>query len=135
MNRETTFIYKYAAKENAEVRAIRKKYLPREDNKLEEFKRLDGMVQISGTIEALCVGIGGTVVFGLGLCLGMQVLGSGLFAIALGVLLGIIGIGGMVVAYPLYRKVFAKTKEKLAPRILELSAELTDGKNLHFNKT
>lgn len=87
------------------------------------------MVQNSGTMKSLCVGIGGALVFGLGLCLAMQVIGSGIFAIALGVILGIIGIGGMVVAYPIYRKVFGKTKEKLAPRILELSAELSGEKH------
>ena len=79
-------------------------------------------------IESLCAGIGGALVFGLGLCLAMQVIGSGVLMTALGVLLGILGIGGMIVAYPIYRKVFGKTKEKLAPRILELTAELTDGK-------
>ena len=126
---DTTFSYRYSAKENKEVQEIRRKYLPREESKLEELKRLDDMVQNSRTMKSLCVGIGGALVFGLGLCLAMQVIGSGIFAIALGVILGIIGIGGMVVAYPIYRKVFGKTKEKLAPRILELSAELSGEKH------
>ena len=129
MNQETTFIYKYSAKENAEVQAIRKKYLPREESKFEELKRLDEMVQNSGTLESLCFGIGGALIFGFGLCLAMQVIGSGIFAIVLGVLLGIVGMVSMIVAYPIYRKVFGKTKEKLAPRILELTAELTVEKN------
>ena len=128
MNQETTFIYKYSAKENAEVQAIRKKYLPREESKFEELKRLDCMVQNSGTLESLCAGIGGTLIFGLGLCLAMQVIGSGVLMTALGVLLGILGIGGMIVAYPIYRKVFTNAKTKYAPRILELTAELTGEK-------
>ena len=129
MNQDTTFIYRYSAKENAEVQAIRKKYLPREESKFEELKRLDDVVQNSGTLESLCAGIGGALIFGLGLCLAMQVIGSGVLTTALGVLLGIIGMVSMIVAYPIYRKVFGKTKEKLAPRILELTAELTSGKN------
>ena len=129
MNQETTFIYKYSAKENAEVQAIRKKYLPREESKLEELKRLDEMVQNSGTLESLCFGIGGALIFGFGLCLAMQVIGSGIFAIVLGVLLGIVGMVSMIVAYPIYRKVFTHAKTKYAPRILELTAELTSGKN------
>ena len=128
MNQDTTFIYRYSAKENKEVQEIRRKYLPREESKFEELKRLDDMVQNSGTLESLCFGIGGALVFGLGLCLAMQVIGSGVILIALGVLLGIIGMVSMIVAYPIYRKVFDKTKEKFAPRILELTAELTDGK-------
>ena len=129
MNQDTTFIYRYSAKENKEVQEIRRKYLPREESKLEELKRLDDMVQNSGTPESLCFGIGGVLIFGLGLCLAMQVIGSGIFAIALGVLLGIVGMVSMIVAYPIYRKVFTNAKTKYAPRILELTAELTSGKN------
>ena len=128
MNQETTFIYKYSAKANKEVQEIRNKYLPREESKLEELKRLDYTVQNSGTMESLCFGIGGALIFGLGLCLAMQVIGSGALTTALGVLLGIIGMVSMIVAYPIYRTVFGKTKEKLAPRILELSAELSGEK-------
>ena len=80
-------------------------------------------------MESLCAGIGGALVFSLGMCLAMQVIGSGVFLIALGVLLGIIGMGGMLAAYPVYRKVFDKTKQKLAPRILELTAELSKTSN------
>ena len=126
---ENTFSYKYSAKENAEVQAIRKKYLPKSESKLEELKRLDETVQASGMVESLCAGIGGALIFGLGLCLAMQVIGSGVFTIALGVLLGIIGMAGMIVAYPIYRKVFSKTKARFAPRILELTAELSKTSN------
>lgn len=40
MNQET-FTYSYSAKRNSEVLEIRKKYLPQEESKLEELKRLD----------------------------------------------------------------------------------------------
>ena len=129
MNQDITFIYKYSAKENKEVQEIRQKYLPREESKFEELKRLDYTVQNSGMMESLCSGIGGALIFGLGMCLAMQIIGSGVFLIMLGVLLGIIGLGGMIVAYPVYRKVFDKTKQKFAPRILELTAELSGEKN------
>lgn len=125
MDQENTFSYKYSATENKEVQEIRKKYLTREESKFEELKRLDYTVQNSGMIESLCAGIGGALVFGFGLCLAMQVVGSGGFLIALGVLLGIIGIGGMLAAYPVYRNIFDKTKQKLTPRILELTTELS----------
>lgn len=125
---ENTFSYKYSAKENAEVQAIRKKYLPKSESKLEELKRLDETVQASGMVESLCAGIGGALIFGLGLCLAMQVIGSGLVMMIIGVLIGIVGMAGMLVAYPVYCKVFSATKEKYAPRILELTAELTGEK-------
>lgn len=124
MNQDTTFIYRYSAKENKEVQEIRQKYLPREESKLEELKRLDYTVQNSGMIESLCAGIGGVLVFGLGLCLAMQVIGSGVFAVVLGVLLGVIGMAGMVIAYPVYRKISQKVRSEYAPRILKLTDEL-----------
>ena len=129
MNQDTTFIYRYSAKENKEVQEIRKKYLPREESKFEELKRLDYTVQTAGTLESLCAGIGGALVFGLGMCLAMQIIASSIILIALGVLLGILGIGGMLTAYPVYRKVFNATKEKYTPRILELTAELSKTSN------
>ena len=125
MNQDTTFIYKYSAKENKEVQEIRKKYLPREESKFEELKRLDYTVQNSGMMESLCAGIGGALVFGLGMCLAMQIIGSCIILIALGILLVIIGMVGMLAAYSVYRKVFNKTKQRFAPRILELTAELS----------
>ena len=128
MSQENVFTYKYSAKENQEVQAIRKKYLPQCESKLEELKRLDGIVQSAGMTEALCTGIGGMLVFGLGMCLAMQVIGNGVLMIALGVLLGLIGMVGIAVAYPIYRVVYSKTKSKHAPRILELAEELSGEK-------
>ena len=124
MNQDTTFIYNYSAKENKEIQDIRSKYLPREESKLEELKRLDYTVQNSGMIESLCAGIGGVLIFGLGLCLAMQVIGSGVFSIVLGILLGIVGMIGMIIAYPVYRKMVQKAKADYAPRILQLTDEL-----------
>lgn len=122
---QKTFTYSYSAKQNSEVLAIRKKYLPQEESKLEELKRLDYTVQTSGMTESLSAGIGGALVFGLGMCLAMQVIGSSVLLIVFGILLGFVGIVGMLTAYPVYRKVFNNTKEKLAPRILELTDELS----------
>lgn len=122
MNSENTFSYTYSAPKNQEVLSIRRKYLPQGETKLEELKRLDDLVQNSGVVEALCAGIGGALTFGLGMCLSMGVIGH---AVWLGVILGLIGMAGMLAAFPVYRKRFNKTKDRYAPRILELTAELT----------
>lgn len=122
MNNENTFSYTYSAQENQEVLHIRKKYLPQEENKLEELKRLDYTVQTSGMIESLTVGIGGCLIFGLGLCLAMEVIGH---AVWLGVILGLIGTVGMLAAFPVHRRIFNKAKAQYVPRILELTAELS----------
>lgn len=121
----TTFYYSYCAKQNQEVLAIRKKYLPKCESKFEELKRLDNTVQMSGTVESLCIGIIGALVFGVGLCFAMQVIMSGLLFRALGIIIGLVGMALMLTAYPVYRRIFFKTKERLAPRILELTEELS----------
>ena len=118
---ENTFSYTYSASCNQEVLNIRKKYLPKEETKLEELKRLDSLVQNSGVTESLCAGIGGCLIFGLGLCLAMEVIGQ---IIWLGMILGLVGAVGMLGAFPVYRKFFNKAKAQHTPRILELATEL-----------
>lgn len=129
MNQDITFSYSYSAKENKEVQEIRRKYLPQSESRLDELKRLDSLVQSAGMIESLCAGVSGLLIFGLGLCLSMQVLADGVIFMALGVMLGMIGIVGMLAAYPVYHSVFSKVKDKYTPRILELAEELTGEKN------
>ena len=118
---ENAFSYTYSATCNQEVLNIRKKYLPNEETKLEELKRLDHLVQSSGVTESLCAGIGGCLVFGLGLCLAMEVIGQ---MIWLGVILGLVGAVGMLAAFPVYRKFYNRAKAQHTPRILELVAQL-----------
>lgn len=125
MTQENSFSYTYSAPENQEVLAIRQKYLPREESKLEELKRLDGMVHSAGTIEALCAGIGGCLIFGVAMCFGLEVFG-GVFWPAIP--LGLLGTVGMVAAYPVQKKLTADAKKKYGPRILELANELIDEK-------
>lgn len=120
MEQSNSFNYKYSATENREVQEIRNKYLPKEETKLEELKRLDNKVQKSGILEGLTIGIIGCLVFGVGLCFAMEVIGN---SIPLGVVIGIIGAAIMIVAYPVYRHVYNKTRQKLVPRILELTEE------------
>lgn len=121
---ENAFSYTYSAPENQEVLNIRKKYLPREETKLEELKRLHGAVQNSGMMESLCAGIGGMLIFGLGLCFTMQVIGTGVFHFVLGIALGVVGMIGMIGTYPVYRKMVKKAKSEYAPRILQLTEEI-----------
>ena len=123
MNNDSVFRYSYSAKQNEEVQAIRNKYLPQTESKLDELKRLDQLVNHAGMAQALAIGILGCLVFGLGMCFAMQVIGQ---SVALGAFLGLWGIVAMISAYPVYRIYFRKAKETYRPRILELATELSN---------
>lgn len=126
MSGDGVFRYSYSPQRNSEIEEIRKKYLPQQESKLDELRRLDHSVHSAGTAQALVLGIGGCAVFGLGLCLSMQVLGH---SVLLGVMLGICGAVIMSFAYPVYRAMFGRAKAKHTARILELAAELSGEAN------
>ena len=115
------FTYNYSAVRNKEVESIRRKYLPEEESKLETLKRLDYKVQSAGMIEGLCLGIIGALVFGIGMCFFLEVFAG---AVWLTALFMIIGTLLMIPAYPIYRRIAHRTKEKLTPEILRLSEEI-----------
>ena len=116
-----TFSYNYSAARNKEVESIRNKYMPREESKFERLKKLDLRVQMAGTIESLCFGIVGALVFGIGMCFFFDVFVG---AAWLSALFMIIGSLIMVPAYPIYRRIARKTKAELTPEILRLSEEI-----------
>jgi F0F1-type ATP synthase assembly protein I len=117
----TTFNYTYSAARNKEVENIRKKYMPREESKLETLKKLDARAQGAGMIEGLSVGIIGALVFGIGMCFFLDVFAGAPWLTAL---LMILGTVIMIPAYPIYRKIASKTKAELTPEILRLSEEI-----------
>lgn len=117
----TTFTYQYSAAQNTEVEKIRSKYLPREISKMETLRRLDFKARIAGQLQSLTIGIIGILVFGIGMCFGLDVFGG---ADWLTVLFCALGAAIMAPAYPLYKHISKKTREELAPEILRLSEEI-----------
>ena len=116
-----TFSYNYSAVRNKEVESIRRKYIPEEESKLEKLKRLDFRVQMAGTVESLCFGIIGALVFGIGMCFFLKVFTAPAWITA-GFM--IFGIFLMLPAYPIYKRIARKTKRELTPQILKLTEEL-----------
>lgn len=123
-NETQSFRYTYSAQRQKEVEDIRKKYLPKEEDKLETLKRLDKDAEKPGTMAAIIVGVIGTLLLGIGMC-GTMVWGSSIVIFVLGVVVGIIGIIILSAAYPLYKRVTKKQREKIAGQILALSEELS----------
>ena len=125
------FCYTYSAKEQEEIKNIRKKYAVPEasEDKMERLRRLDKSVTDKATAKALIVGIIGALIMGTGMSLVMTDLGEVLgayqnAALYIGILVGIIGIVLVGCAYPVYNRVLKKERERIAPEILLLTEEL-----------
>lgn len=126
MEASNVFTYQYSAKQAGEIERIRNKYLPEEESKLETLRKLDARAQSAGMIPALCIGVIGCLIFGVGMCFGLGVFGSITWP---SLIFGGVGALTMLPAYPLYKRISRKTKERLSPEILRLSEELMNGQN------
>ena len=56
----------------------------------------------------------------------MQVIGSGLAGMVLGIIVGIVGLAGCGVNYPIYKKMLEKGKAKYAYEIVELARQISE---------
>ncbi|MBE5892692.1 MAG: hypothetical protein E7286_04840 [Lachnospiraceae bacterium] len=131
MENKETFIYTYSAKEQEEIKAIRKKYAAKEqtEDKMAQLRRLDAAVTQKATSVSLVFGVIGALVLGMGMSLAMTEIGEmvglhGGMAMMIGILIGIIGIVLVCAAYPLYNRIIKKEREKIAPEIIRLTDEL-----------
>ena len=121
MENNEVFTYHYSATQSKEVESIRRKYLPREETKFERLQRLDNRVQAAGVVPSLVMGVIGCLIFGIGMCFGLDVFVGADF---ITVLFCVMGALIMLPAYPVYKYVAQKTKSALAPEILRLSDEI-----------
>lgn len=115
------FKFTYSAKQQEEIKNIRKKYIPVEEDKMTLLKKMDKQVYQKATIIALIFGIIGTLIMGFGISC-VMVWKDTLFI--QGIIIGIAGIAVLSVAYPLYNKTLQKEREKIAPEIIRLTDEL-----------
>ena len=119
--KKETFEYTYSAKRQEEIEKIKKKYLPQTEDKLEQLRKMDQAVTRPGIIWSLVLGILGCLVFGVGMCCTL-VWAETLFIP--GIVIGIFGMAMMGCAYPVYKKLTDREREKMAPQILALAEEL-----------
>ena len=121
IQKNTTFQYTYSAKEQEEVKNIRKKYLPQVEDNLQLLRRLDKGVYQKASVISLIVGIIGTLILGLGMSCCM-VWTENLFVS--GIVVGIVGILLICLAYPIYNMTVKTQRKKIAPEIIRLTDEL-----------
>lgn len=123
---ENAFQYTYSAKEQAEVESIRKKYLPPEEDKLAQLRRLDSSATQKAQAWSIAVGVIGALILGTGMSLCMTDLAGflGGTAMIIGIPVGLAGLVLVALAYPVFNRVLSRERQKIAPEILRLSDEL-----------
>ena len=104
--------------EKLDEERLRAEYEPKVDGRLERAKKLDRECKLPPTVAAYALGIVGTLLLGAGMCLAMEVIGSGPLAMGIGIAVGLLGIAAIAVNYPLCLKFLAKRKEKFSSSIL-----------------
>lgn len=126
MENNHSFEYTYSAQQQKEVEAIRKKYLPKEEDKMEQLRKLHYSATQKAQAASIAIGVIGTLILGTGMSLCMTELGAALehFSMVIGILAELIGLVMVALAYPLYNCVLRKERQRIAPEILRLSEEL-----------
>lgn len=105
--------------------SIAKEYAPKDNSKILALKKLDKRAKLPAEIFTYSFGIVSALVFGTGMCLAMKVIGN---SMALGIVIGIIGMVGCGINYLLYKKILEKGKKKYAYDIVKLAREISEEK-------
>ena len=108
--------------------SIAKEYAPKDNSKIVALRKLDRKAKLPATIFTYTWGIVFALVFGIGMCFGMQVIGGGITGMVIGIIVGIIGMIGCGVNYPIYKKMLEGGKKKYAYEIVQLAREISEGK-------
>ena len=126
MDNKEEFSFTYSAQQQKEVEEIRKKYLPKEEDKMEQLRKLHAMPTQKAHAASLAVGVIGALILGTGMSVCLTDIGAALgnLAMVIGILVGIVGMVLVALAYPLYNRVLKKSRDQIAPEILRLSDEL-----------
>lgn len=102
-------------------------YAPKDTSKVVALRKLDARAKLPATIFTYTFGIIAALVTGVGMCFSMNVIGSGTTTMfVLGVIVGIVGLAGMGINYPIYKKMLSKGKQKYAYEIIELAKEISE---------
>ena len=113
----------YDADAQKRMGAIRAKYVQSDaaetqESALARMRRLDARVESKAQIISLAVGIVATLLLGTGMS-AMMVWNQPFIGIAVGV----VGLAGIIEAFPVYRRVSKQEREKIAPEIVRLSEQ------------
>lgn len=107
--------------------AIANEYAVKDTRKVVQLKKLDAKAKRPAQIFAYTFGIIAALILGVGMCLSMNVIGSGTTAMtAIGIVIGVVGIALVSVNYPIYKKMLERGKKKYAADIIRLAKEISE---------
>lgn len=111
--------------QKAIAKRISESYKPKTTSDLDRLKVLDKKVRRFPAVIAYMLGIIGTLVMGVGMCLSMNVLAVGFtYSMHIGVAVGVVGIALIVSAYFVYKAIFNKRKARYSEQIISLADSL-----------
>lgn len=125
-NNQDSFSYTYSAAQQQEIENIRKKYLPREEDKMAQLRRLHNSATKKAQAWSIVLGTIGALILGTGMSLCMTELSGflGGTAMFIGIPVGLVGMVLVALAYPLYNHILKKERKRIAPEVLRLTEEL-----------
>ncbi|MDY2888075.1 MAG: dihydropteridine reductase [Candidatus Caccosoma sp.] len=105
---------------------IANEYTKKDTSKVVALRKLDKKAKMPANIFAYSFGSIMTLVIGVGMCMSMKVIGSSTISFILGIILGIIGIIGVSINYPIYKKILENSKAKYANDIITLAKKIIE---------
>lgn len=106
---------------------IAKQYAPKDTSKVVALRKLDARAKLPANVFTYTLGIASALVFGIGMCLAMGQIGSGTaVSVVLGIVVGVVGMIGMGVNYPIYKRILESGKKKYAFEIMELAKKISE---------
>ena len=101
-------------------------YAPKDTSKVIALRKLDAKAKLAANIFTYTLGVISSLVFGTGMCLAMGQIGSADAACTVwGIIIGVVGMVGMGVNYPIYKRILESGKKKYAFEIMELAKEIS----------
>ena len=106
---------------------IANQYAPKDTSKVVALRKLDARAKLPANVFTYTLGIASALIFGTGMCLAMGQIGSGTaVSVVLGIIIGVVGMIGMGVNYPIYKRILESGKKKYAFEIMELAKEISE---------
>lgn len=99
-------------------------YAKKDDRKVVELKKLDRKAKLPAEIFTYTFGVVAALIFGLGMCMAMKVVGNSTITMVFGIIIGVIAMALMSVNYPIYKKLQENGKKKYSTQIIDLANEI-----------